>query len=175
MRISNSNSKVLTYNFDFCPLNFITNGIILTMSKLRFKVTPAVFLILRKDDQILLSRRFNTGFRDGYYSLVSGHFDGGESARAAMSREAKEEAGINIDPQYLEFVHIINKMSDDGERIDIFFEAKKWVGEPVCMEPDKCDDLGWFDINNLPPNMVTEVKQAIECYQKGITYSEFGW
>lgn len=41
------------------------------------------------------------------------------------------------------------------------------------MELDKCDDIGWFDLDNLPENMVEYTRQAIEMMRKGETYSEF--
>ena len=59
----------------------------------RHKNIPACYLYLKKNNQILLLRRFNTGFEDGNYFFVSGHLDGGESFTDAMIREAKEEAG----------------------------------------------------------------------------------
>ena len=56
----------------------------------RFKIFTAVFLLLRRGNEIFMMRRFNTGFRDGYYDLVSGHLDGDETYREAGVREAKE-------------------------------------------------------------------------------------
>ncbi|WP_265578939.1 hypothetical protein [Nostoc sp. LEGE 06077] len=43
------------------------------------------------------------------------------------------------------------------------------------MEPQKCDDLGWFEVEALPKNIVQYVRQAIENIKKGIFYSEYGW
>jgi ADP-ribose pyrophosphatase YjhB (NUDIX family) len=144
------------------------------VAKDRFKLIPAVHLFLIKDDKILLLRRFNTGFEDGNYSVVAGHFDGGEAATLAMCREAKEEAGIVIEPQDLKFVHVMHRMSE-SERIDFFFTAKSWTGEPVNKEPHKCDDLSWFSLKSLPTNLIPYVKHAIDCYTSGIPYSEFEW
>lgn len=38
------------------------------MSKDRFKLIPAVYLLLRQDNEVLLLRRANTGYQDGKYS-----------------------------------------------------------------------------------------------------------
>lgn len=79
------------------------------MKKERFKFIPSVYLILLKDNKILLLRRYNTGFRDGEYSFVAGHLDGNETLRQAMIREAKEEANIELDLTDLELVHTMNR------------------------------------------------------------------
>jgi len=143
----------------------------------RFKVFGAVFLVLRKDDQILLQRRANTGWHDGEYTVVSGHINGRESFTTALCREAKEEAGITIDASDVRCVHIMNRHDpiDYREYVDMYFEVSKWQGTVINAEPDKCDDLRWFAIDALPENMVTAAREALHLYSKGVTYSEFGW
>jgi 8-oxo-dGTP diphosphatase len=138
----------------------------------RFKLILSVYLIMFKNDKVLLLRRANTGFEDGKYGLPAGHADGGETARDALRREALEEAGVNLDPDDLEFAHCMHRLQND-ERVDLFFAAKNWQGNPENMEPEKCDDLNWFPIDNLPPNIIPYIRQAIEAYQGGIYYSEF--
>ena len=64
----------------------------------RFKLIAAVYLLFRRGDEILLLLRANTGYEDGKYGLVSGHVDGDEPLAAAAAREAREEAGVEIDP-----------------------------------------------------------------------------
>lgn len=54
----------------------------------RFRPFAAVYLILIKVNQVLLARRFNTAFMDGFYSLPSGNLDESESLSAAMIRES---------------------------------------------------------------------------------------
>jgi len=144
------------------------------MKRKYFKFVSAVHLFLVRDNKILLSRRFNTGYEDGKYGVPAGHIDGGEKATDAMTREAFEETGLIIDPCYLKTVHVMHRKSTE-ERIDFFFEINRWSGEPKNMETDKCDELKWFLIDGLPANLIPYVKAAIECYKKGVYFSEFGW
>ena len=91
-----------------------------------------------------------------------------------MFREAKEEAGIDITEKQLRLVHVMHRKSEE-ERIDFFFEATEWQGEPKIMETNKCDDLSWFPISQLPQNVIPYVKSGIENYGNKISFSEFGW
>lgn len=141
---------------------------------MRYKCPVAVHLLLLKDDEILLLRRFNTGYEDGNYSLIAGHLDGNETYREAMIREAYEEAGIQVSPDHLIPIQIMHRRSDE-ERLDYFFTARQWSGQVENREPDKCDALHWFPIHQLPDNMVAYVRAAIENYQDNITFTDFGW
>jgi 8-oxo-dGTP pyrophosphatase MutT (NUDIX family) len=151
------------------------------MKKEYFIFIGAVHLFLVSDGKILLLRRCNTGYEDGNYSVPAGHVDGNERVSTAMLREAQEEAGIVIDEKDLRFAHVMHRISHGthpsgtDERIDFFFEAVRWQGDPIIAEPNKCDDLSWFPLNNLPSNVIPYIKTAIENYQKHISFSEFGW
>lgn len=144
--------------------------------KERFKLIPAVFLVLRRNDEVLLLRRANTGYQDGKYSLIAGHLDGDELATIAMARETKEEAGITVDPESLKLVHVSHRLTRDDpgqERIDLFFEPREWEGEATNMEPLKCDDLSWYPISHLPPNMLPHVRTVLSLISRGEVYSEY--
>lgn len=150
------------------------------MRKERFKITPAAYLVLEKDEKILLLRRFHTGYEDGNYSLVAGHLEEHETFRQTVAREAQEEAGIKINPEDLEVVHVMQRyvvFNDVGarERLSVFIKAKKWKGEVKNMEPHKCDDLSWFPIDGLPDNTIPYIKQAIEHIRNKVFYSELGF
>jgi len=146
----------------------------------RFKITPASYLILRKNDKILMLRRFNTGYEDGKYSFIARHLDGKETFTQAIIREAKEEANITLKSKNLKVVHIMNRHvptndKDLRERVDVFFIAEKWEGTIKNMEPNKCDDLKWFDVDKLPKNIIPYIKTVINNVRKKIYYSEFGF
>lgn len=141
----------------------------------RFTYIGSAYLFLIKDEQILLQRRFQTGFEDGNYGVPAGHLDGGETARAGCAREIKEEIGVTINPNDLTVVHTMFRKASMDERIDFFMVATAYEGEITNTEPHKCDDLSWFPLDALPPNMVDYVRVALTHYRNGVAYSEYGW
>jgi 8-oxo-dGTP diphosphatase len=155
-------------------LNLFDSIIFPTMTKVRFKFTPAVFLYLEKDSKVLLLRRFNTGYRDGQYSMVAGHHDGNEPLARAMVREAREEVGIVINEEDLKLVHVMHRMENGDERVDFYFTTDSWRGEITNLEQNKCDELTWYSINNLPEAIIPYVRQAIVHITAGNNYSTDG-
>ncbi len=141
----------------------------------RFKVVVIVHLILIDDGKILLQRRCNTGYEDGNYSIVAGHVDGNESVVKAMQREAFEEVGIKIKEEDLEIVHVMNKKEPDRESIDYFFTCKNYDGNISIMEKDKCDELKFYKLDELPENMIPYVRKGIEYYIENKQFSIYGW
>jgi mutator protein MutT len=143
------------------------------MPKERFTVIPAVYAIFEKDGQILLLRRFNTGYQDGNYSLPAGHLDGKETLKQALIREIGEEIGVSVDEKDLNLAHVLHRNAKVAERIDFFFIVKAWRGEPKIMEPNKCDELRWAVALEFPDNIVPEVKRAINnIYNNQSIYSD---
>jgi len=140
----------------------------------RFKLVPETHLFLLRGDRILLLRRCNTDYEDGNYSVVAGHIEDGETAREAICREAREEAGIELAPEDLSFAQVVHR-ADRGQRVSFFFAARRWRGEPQNMEPHKADDFGWFALDRLPDNMVPYVRRALENWRAGAFYGESGW
>jgi len=141
---------------------------------LRFKLIGAVHLFLIREGRILLLRRFNTGWGDGLLSVVAGHLEGGEELSAATAREAKEEVGIRVLADQLRVVGVMHRKEED-ERIDFFLTAQIWQGEVRNCEPERCSEILWADLANLPMDTVRYVKQAIENYQRGIWFASYGW
>lgn len=137
----------------------------------RFKLVTAVHLILIEDKKILLQKRYNTGYEDGNYSIVAGHIDGNESVIKAMQREALEEAGIKIKEEDLEIVHVMHRKTPDRESIDYFLTCKKYDGKIKIMEKDKCDELKFYKLDELPINVIPYVKKGIENYLNNEPFS----
>jgi 8-oxo-dGTP pyrophosphatase MutT (NUDIX family) len=148
-----------------------------TMERKKFPV--AVHLFLLDNDNILLLKRYNTGYEDGNYGVIAGHLDGDENVYNAMIREAKEEAGIDIEIKDIKIVQVMHsKIIFDGtkyEEIEYFFRCGKWKGEIINREPEKCSELKWHPINNLPENTIGYIKYSLQNYLENNSFTLFGW
>ena len=110
----------------------------------RFVVVPASYVFLTRgagaDTEVLLQLRQNTGYIDDHWAAAAaGHVERGETAVDAARREAAEEIAVgDLD---LEFVTAMQRTRHDlpiDERVDFFFIARSWSGEPRIVEPHKC-------------------------------------
>jgi len=136
----------------------------------RFPTTVQLFFF--RENRILLLRRFNTGFRDGEYTVPAGHMDGGETVLQSAIREGQEEVGVDIQETDMTFSTVMHRIEDE-ERVDFFFQVHKWSGEPFNAEPDKCDDLRWVALDQLPENTVPYVRQALSNHLNGVRFAEY--
>lgn len=127
---------------------------------LRIGIPVGVHVVLERGGQVLLMRRAGTGFFDGLYSLPGGHVEQGESLAMTGARELFEEVGVEVEPQALEMLGVVHRLSDTN-RIDFFLRADAWRNEPSIREPGKCDDLTWRGIHLLPENTVDYVRLAL--------------
>ena len=137
-------------------------------------VVPAVYVLLRRTNRILLLLRQNTNYYDGHYSLPAGHVKLGESPLQAAVREVYEETGVSIESNDCTLVHTMYRAKTDptGDRLDLFFETNRWVGEPVNYELKKSKEAVWFSTEALPGNVVPNQQAALESIKSGILYSE---
>lgn len=143
----------------------------------KHKVKIAAYVILERDGKILMARRFNTGYADGQYQMPSGHVEANEYPAEAAVREAKEEVGVDIDGNNLEFIHAsyrLNQVDGAGDYVDFFFKSAKWSGDPYNAEPNKCDGLIWVPIDELPNNTVPVIKEVIQYIRNGVPLSQLG-
>lgn len=142
--------------------------------KVRNSAIPASYLILRKNNKVLLMLRQNTGYCDGLYAVPAGHIEAGELPIDALKRESLEEIGLELEREHIKHVHTMyrTKHNETGDRVDYFFEVRAWKGEPQNIESHKCDHLRWFSLDALPENVMPHVRRVLTDILNGVQYSE---
>lgn len=144
--------------------------------KERLKAVPVVYLFLMKGDEILLALRQNTGYMDGKWDVPAGHMKGNELPTEALIREVREEIGITISPRRIRLAHVSYrpKHNATGHRVDFYFFVEKWRGRIINTEPQKCAELKWFRVDELPRNMTPHVRRALQDAWYDFKFSELG-
>ncbi len=133
----------------------------------------AVHVFLIRENSILLAKRINTGFKDGYWSVPAGRLNSNETIRQAMVREVKEEVGVKINVKDLSKPILMHHQDDRGERLHFFSYCSVWKGKLKNMETDKCEKIEWFNFDGLPDQVVEHVKFVLENLNK--SYFEYGF
>ena len=117
----------------------------------------AVHMLITKDNKILVQKRKNTKLWPDYYALPVGHIDEYENQYDALIREAKEELNIIVKKEDIIKEYVVLRRNhfviDDKilePYIDSYFDIESYEGIPIINEPNKCSELLWSDINNLP-------------------------
>ena len=142
----------------------------------RYRIVAAVYLVLiNEKNEVLLYKRNKTGFADGYYSLVAGHVEEHEGIDQAIVRETQEEIGIKIESSDFSGYSVIHRFSELGDVLDFFILCKKWQGKIKNLEPEKCSELKFFDIDNLPKTTLNYVRKGIEAAMQKKPYMVYGW
>ncbi len=149
----------------------------------RFVVVPAAYVFLLRDGvrgpEVLLQLRTNTGFMDDHWAAAAaGHVEKGETAYDAARREALEEIGVtDLDLRFVTAMQRTRGGEPIDERIDFFFTARTWSGEPRIIETLKAAELRWCPLDALPDPVVPHELVVLEGLRTGTTtaYSTFGF
>jgi 8-oxo-dGTP diphosphatase len=149
----------------------------------RFVVVPASYVFLLRDGiggiEVLLQLRQNTGYMDSHWAAAAaGHVEKGETAYDAAHREAREEIAVgDLDLKFVTAMQRTRSGEPIDERIDFFFTARSWTGDPRIVEPEKCAELRWCPLTHLPDPVVPHELAVLEAIRTGRTtpYSTFGF
>jgi 8-oxo-dGTP diphosphatase len=112
--------------------------------------------------QVLLGKRKNA-YRSGFYGLPGGRIDHDEKAIDASQRELLEETGLKA--KKTRYVGVVKEWQDSYNFIHFIYECSKWEGNVELMEPEKCESWEWFDLDELPKDVLPGHLQAIKLFE----------
>lgn len=125
-------------------------------------------VLVFKDGKVLLGKRKGAHAAD-VYGGPGGHLEHLESFTQCAKREAKEEAGIEIDN--IRFLSLTNFTKYAPKHyVDIGLAADWKSGDPQVLEPDKCESWDWYGLDNLPTPLFDVVNNYVEAYKTGKNY-----
>jgi 8-oxo-dGTP diphosphatase len=143
------------------------------------RCTLDVFLLLTRQDHVLLGLRQGTGFADGQWNLPSGKAEPGEGAVAAIIREAREEIGIQLTEDEVNFAATVHcRNTDTDSRVGLFFQATARpspLAAPYNAEPHKCAKIAWHPMAMLPATTMPYSALGISLYQRKAHFGTTGW
>jgi 8-oxo-dGTP diphosphatase len=102
----------------------------------------------------------------GCWSIVGEKLDYLESLEQCAVREAREEVGVDIAIRSLLCVTEHRLPLEHQHWISPAFLARVLCGTPSNCEPEKTQEVRWFPLAALPPNLTMTARNAIEAYKR---------
>jgi 8-oxo-dGTP diphosphatase len=101
--------------------------------------------------RILLGKRKNV-FGDGTWGMPGGRTELMERAGDTVIREVREELGITITPEAVEFLALTDDPNPErnSHHLHLTFKVDIGSAEPKVMEPQACSEWRWHDLQALP-------------------------
>jgi NAD+ diphosphatase len=123
------------------------------------RVTPAVIMVVHRDDQVLLVR--HSRYSAPVFSCVAGFVETGETLEEAVAREVSEEVGITIGRP----IYFASQAWPFPHALMTAFFAPWESGDP---RPDGVEivEAGWFGKHDLPamPPPLSIARRLVRAY-----------
>src|SRR5262245_12644634 len=101
------------------------------------KIDYLALAILRHEDQIVLVQEHTANDNQQYWVLPGGMVEAGELIMDALTREVKEEAGVQVNAiGRLVGVSQIDRPAHAMQTLAFVFEIAQWEGRLQCQDPD---------------------------------------
>lgn len=127
-----------------------------------------VGVIVIKEGKILLGKRKGAHGSDSY-APPGGKLEFKETVEACAARELAEETGLK--PLSLQFGPWTQDVIDGNKHfISLYVFVTDFEGEPVVLEPHKCEGWGWYSLDELPSPLFPPLQSLIEI--KGLQFLE---
>lgn len=111
--------------------------------------------------QVLMGLRLSKhGFNT--WSAPGGKPEKNESLIHTAVRETFEETGIVLKPRTLKFLAITDDVYSDSHYLTTHYRVDNVLSVPKVMEPNKCKEWRWFDVNKLPKNLFLSAQNLLK-------------
>lgn len=130
------------------------------------RVNLGVGVIIEKGDgRILVGRRIGS-HAQGCWSFPGGKVDPGETITEAAEREILQESGLIIGKlAVIGFTNNLDTWESEGvHHVSAVVVASEFSGDPVIMEPNRCEEWLWCYPNEVPEPQFEAHVTGVELY-----------
>ena len=123
------------------------------------RISPAIIVLIRNNDQLLLARAHR--HPPGFYSVLAGFVEPGETLEEAVAREIHEEVGIEVkNIQYFG-----SQPWPFPNSLMVAFTCD-YAGGDIVVEEDEIEDADWYETDQLPliPPKISIARQLIDWF-----------
>ena len=122
--------------------------------------------ILNEKGEVLLMKRSSKSQNEaGTWALIGGRLEFGETLIEGIKRETREEIGVEIEIIKQLPAHDHMPPGENQHWVGNVFIAKLTSGTPINNEPEKCEEIAWFALDNLPTPLADMSAKAIKYLQ----------
>jgi len=103
----------------------------------------------------------------GKWEFPGGGVEFGERLEDALIREIREEYGFEV--TVVRLLDVVNHLIPDENQhwVSPTFLCGHKGGTPRILEPHKCDEIGWFALNEIPEGKLTIAsKKSLESLRR---------
>jgi len=110
------------------------------------RLSPAVIMLIRRGDELLLAR--NKAFADGFFSVLAGFVEPGESLEETVAREVREEVGLDVS----DIRYFGSQPWPFPHSLMIGFTAS-YAGGEIRLQADEIAEAAWFHKHGELPKL----------------------
>ncbi|HEX8969051.1 MAG TPA: NAD(+) diphosphatase [Chloroflexota bacterium] len=127
------------------------------------RLSPAVIMLVQRGDELLLAR--NRAFAEGFFSVLAGFVEPGESLEEAVAREVREE----VDLELRDIRYFGSQPWPFPHSLMIGFTAH-YAGGEIHPQPEEIVEAAWFSRHgDLPrlPGRLSIARRLIDSFIAG--------
>jgi NAD+ diphosphatase len=110
------------------------------------RLSPAVIMLIRRGDELLLAR--NKAFAGGFFSVLAGFVEPGESLEEAVAREVREEVGLEVTD-----IHYFGSQPWPFPHSLMIGFMTTYAGGEIRLQADEIAEAAWFDKHGELPRL----------------------
>ncbi|MCA1646297.1 MAG: NAD(+) diphosphatase [Chloroflexi bacterium] len=117
------------------------------------RVSPAVIMLIQRGDELLLAR--NKAFAGGFFSVLAGFVEPGESLEEAVAREVREEVGLEVTD-----IHYFGSQPWPFPHSLMIGFMATYAGGEIRLQADEIAEAAWFDKHGELPRLPGQLSIA---------------